>query len=113
MGKERRDYPVICKAVLKALDKPKTVNEVALKVKAGWITVVTALHFLESLGYAEKIVDKPLIYKRKTMMSLDDGFINDLSLIIKAKGSRYRSLRECVDDALRDFIRKEKEIKRY
>jgi hypothetical protein len=113
MGKQRRDYPEICRAVLKALDKPKTVNEVALKVKAGWITVVTALRFLESIGYAEKIVEKPLIYKRRGMVPLDDEFINELGLIIKAKGSRHASLEDCLGEALRDFIRKEKSIKRY
>jgi hypothetical protein len=113
MGKERRDYPEICRAVLKALDKPKTVNEVALKVKAGWITVVTALRFLESIGYAEKIVDKPLIYKRRQMLAVQDEFIKDMSLIIKRRGSRHSSLEDCLGEALRDFIRKEKGIKRY
>ncbi len=113
MGKERRDYPEICAAVLKSLDKPKTINEVALKVKAGWITVVTSLRFLETLGHVEKIVDKPLIYKRKRMLAVPDEFIKEMGVIIKRKGSRHNSLEECLDEALRDFIRKEKEIKRY
>lgn len=113
MGKERRDYPEICVAVLKALDKPKTVNEVALKVKAGWITIASSLKFLESIGQVEKIVEKPLIYKRKHLTPVSDEFIKELNLIIKRKGSRHSSLEECLDDALRDFIRKEKEIKRY
>ncbi len=113
MGRERRDYPEICSAVLKQLDKPKTVNEIAAKLDAGWTTVEKALRFLESLGYVEKIVARPLIYKRKKLIPLNDDFINELSVIIKAKGSRYRNLEECVADALRDFIRKEKEIRRY
>lgn len=113
MGKERRDSLEICVAVLKALDKPKTVNEVAAQVHAGWITVEKALRFLDSAGLAKRIVEKPLIYKRNTVLPLSDEFINELQEIIRREGSRHHSLEDCLDDALRDFIRKEKSILRY
>jgi len=114
MGKERRDYPEICAAALKTLDSgPKTVNEVASTLEAGWVTVDRALAFLESLGHVEKVVKRPKVYRRTRVMPVSDGFINDLSIIIKSKGSRYHSLQECLDEALRDFIRRERSIKRY
>jgi predicted transcriptional regulator len=113
MGKERRDYPAIAKAVLKELSEPTTVNEIAARVGAGWTTVDRSLRFLASLGYVEKIVARPRIYKRRQQIGLSDDFINDLAIIIRQKGSRYHNIKDCVDEAIRDFIRKEKEIKRY
>jgi hypothetical protein len=114
MGKERRDYPEICNAVLKALDRPKTVNEVAGDIDAGWETVERALDFLESICYVESIVDKPRkIYKKRCLFPLPERFIKELCLIINKKGSRYHSIDDCLDDALREFIHREKRIKRY
>lgn len=113
MAKERRDYPEICSLILKNLKEAKTVNELAAQVKAGWTTVDKALTFLESLGYVEKVVKRPKVYKKKHQIGLSDEFFNELALIIRRKGSRYHSVKDCVDDALRDFIRREKGIKRY
>jgi len=114
MGKKRRDYPEICRAALKSLDRPKTINEVASDLVAGWETVERCLEFLDSIGLAEKIVSRPRrVYKKTCVLPVQDEFIKELHLIIKRKGSRYHSINGCLDDALRDFIHREKSIKRY
>jgi hypothetical protein len=114
MGKERRDYPELCRAVLKALKRPKTIGEVADDVDAGWKTAERALEFLDSVGAVEKIVSKPRrIYKKSPLFPIPERFIKELTLIINQKGSRYHSMDDCLDDALRDFIHREKRIKRY
>ena len=115
MGKERRDYPELCSAVIKSLsERPKTINEVADDLNAGWETAERALEFLESINYIELVVDKPRrVYKSKCLFPITERFFKELSLIINRKGSRYHSIDDCLDDALRDFIHREKRIKRY
>ncbi len=114
MGKERRDYSEICRAALRSLDRPKTINEVASDLDAGWETIERSLEFLESIGLVEKIVSRPRrIYRRRYLVPVPDEFIKELYLIIKRKGSRHHTLEDCLDDALRDFIHREKSIKRY
>ena len=114
MGKERRDYPELCKAILKELNRPKTIGEISDDVDAGWKTAERALEFLESVGVLEKIVSKPRrIYKKSPVFPIPERFIKELALIINAKGSRYHSVDDCLDDALRDFIHREKKIRRY
>jgi hypothetical protein len=114
MGRERRDYPELCMAVLGALERPKTIGELAGDVSAGWATTERALTLLESLGAVKKIVSRPRrIYSRVLTLPIDDGFINALTLITEKKGSRFRSLQDCLDQALRDFIATEVGIKRY
>ena len=114
MGRERRDYPELCMAVLEVLDRPKTIGELARDVNAGWATVERALELFEKLGVAKKIVSRPRrIYSRVSTVPIDDGFINALTLITKKNGSRFRSLQDCLDQALRDFIATEGGIKRY
>lgn len=114
MGKERRDYPELCTAALRSLERPKTAGEVAKDLDAGWQTAEKALRFLEGLGLVRAIVTKPRrIYARNPMLAVSDEFIKDLTLITKKKGSRYHSVEDCLSKALQDFIHHEKEIKRY
>jgi hypothetical protein len=114
MGKERRDYPELCTAAIKALDRPKTVGEIAGDLDAGWQTADKCLRFLERIGHVHAIVTKPRrIYAKSNMMRVDNEFIKELTLITKRKGTRYHTVEECLDEAIRDFIRREKHIKRY
>lgn len=114
MGKERRDYPELCRQILNALDRPKTIGELSADVSCGWQTAERALEFLDELGLAKRIVDKPRrIYDRRYTVPVDDGFIKELTLITRKKGTRYHSIEDCVSEALHDFIRSEKQVKRY
>jgi predicted transcriptional regulator len=114
MGKERRDYAELCREALKSLDGPKTVNEVAEELEAGWVTAERCLDFLESIGILEVIKSGRMkIYRKKYLEPIPGEFIKDLTLIINRKGTRHRSISACLDDALRDFIHKEMRIKRY
>ncbi len=114
MGKARRDSLEICKAILSSLSTPKTINEVAGSIGAGWGTTKRCLDFLEQIGYITMLVGPPRpVYKRSSIIKIPEQFINDLRIIIKKKGSRHYSLEDCVNDALWDFIHKEKHIRRY
>ncbi len=114
MGKERRDYPELCSEALVALSRPKTVGEVSNNLDAGWQTVDKCLKFLEEIGYARVIVEEPRrIYAKNNVLRVSDEFINELTLITKKKGTRYHTINDCLSEALREFIQKEKLIKRY
>lgn len=114
MGKERRPFAELCMRTLKALNRPKNINEVAQDIKAGWTTCESCLEFLEKLGHVEKVVSRPMrIYKRAHVVRVPDRFINELQLITERKGTRHHTLEECLHDALREFIHQEKNIKRY
>ncbi len=114
MGRERRDFADICMKVAEALDRPKTVNEVAEGAKAGWRTAERCLELLVRLGEAEVVVSRPRkIYKRRRLAEIPDRFIKELRLIIGKKGSRHRDVADCLEDALKEFIDREKGVKRY
>jgi|GEM_PF-1652834 len=115
MGKERREYAQIVEAVLDSLEeRQKSVNEIAVELKTGWDTVERCLSMLEKLHYTEKIIDEPVtIYKRNHVINISDKLKENLDRIISRKGARYLSIEEAVEEALEEFIRRERSIKRY